>query len=207
MQLFVVNFISLQGDSTRFGCFPHPSSRVHKTESTAFGTGHIIVAATFFQRGQVWTPDDGCGKHPKHESDPAVKWNWLRTAASCWLIIIYLVVLPIEEEAVRALPLEAIKDARQETGFAKAVAFSATVRRQMNRAQGARGQLWPRLLAENSNTIAAHSFAAYNLKIRAEGGQQPSRMLTKEHIETYERKSILLRKKSWHADYVSQVRL
>jgi hypothetical protein len=31
------------------------------------------------------------------------------------------------EEAVRALPLEAGKDARQETGFAKAVADSATV--------------------------------------------------------------------------------
>jgi len=28
MQLFAVNFISLQGHSTCFGCFPHPSSGV-----------------------------------------------------------------------------------------------------------------------------------------------------------------------------------
>ena len=54
MQLFAVNFISLQGHSTCFGCFPHPSSRVHKTVFTASVTGHIF-AATFFQRGQAWT--------------------------------------------------------------------------------------------------------------------------------------------------------
>jgi len=29
MQLFAVNFISLQGHSTCFGSFPHPSSGVH----------------------------------------------------------------------------------------------------------------------------------------------------------------------------------
>ena len=55
MQLFAVNFISLQHHSTCFGCFPHPPSGVHKTVSTAAGTGHIIVAATFLQRGQDQT--------------------------------------------------------------------------------------------------------------------------------------------------------
>ena len=55
MQLLAVNFISLQVHSTYFGCFPYPSSGVHKTVSTASGTCPIIVAATFFQRGQVWT--------------------------------------------------------------------------------------------------------------------------------------------------------
>ena len=30
----------------------HPSSGVHKTVTTASGTGHIIGAATSFQRGQ-----------------------------------------------------------------------------------------------------------------------------------------------------------
>jgi len=29
MQLFAVNFIVLQVNSTCFGCFPHPSSGVH----------------------------------------------------------------------------------------------------------------------------------------------------------------------------------
>ena len=57
----------------------------------------------------------------------------------------------------------------------------------MNITQGAGGQSWRRLLAENSNTTAVHSIAAYNLKIRADRGHQPSRMLTKEHIETYKR--------------------
>ena len=34
----------------------HPSSGVHKTVTTTFGTGHIIGAATSFQRGQVTWP-------------------------------------------------------------------------------------------------------------------------------------------------------
>ena len=46
MLLFAINFISLQGHSTCFGCIPHPSSGVQSTESTASVTGHIIVAAT-----------------------------------------------------------------------------------------------------------------------------------------------------------------
>ena len=52
MQLFAVNFILLQDHSTCLGCCPHPSSGVHKTVTTASGTGHFIIAATFFQRGQ-----------------------------------------------------------------------------------------------------------------------------------------------------------
>jgi len=65
-------FIILQVRSTCFGCQPHPSSGVHKTVTTASGTGHIFCAAISLQRGQVWpvpetvvtvlcTPDDGCG--------------------------------------------------------------------------------------------------------------------------------------------------
>ena len=33
----------------------HPSSGVHKTVTTASGTGHIISVATAFQHGQVLT--------------------------------------------------------------------------------------------------------------------------------------------------------
>ena len=33
----------------------HPSSGVHKTVTTAFGTGHTSCAATSLQRGQVGT--------------------------------------------------------------------------------------------------------------------------------------------------------
>jgi len=99
-------FIILQVHSTCFGFQPHPSSGVHKTETTASGTG----AATSLQRGQVrshrrevaaqkiWpvpeavftvlcSPDDGCGWHPKH-----VEWtcriiNRLLCFASRWTII------------------------------------------------------------------------------------------------------------------------
>jgi len=69
-------FTILQIHSTCFVCQPHTSSGVHKTVTTASGTG----AATSLQRGQAWprwrevaapvpeviftllcTPDDGCG--------------------------------------------------------------------------------------------------------------------------------------------------
>ena len=73
-------FIILQVHSTCFGCQPHPSSAVHKTVTTASGTGHIFCAVTS-QRGQaslatleggsctvpeavvtvLCTPDDGSG--------------------------------------------------------------------------------------------------------------------------------------------------
>ena len=36
-------FIILHVHSTCFGCQPHPSSGVHKTVTTASGTGHIFV--------------------------------------------------------------------------------------------------------------------------------------------------------------------
>ena len=104
-------FIILQGHSTCFWCQPHPSSGVHKTVTTASGTGRIFCAATSLQRGHaslatleggsytnVWpvpeavlrvlcTPDDGCGWHPKH-----VEWtcriiNRLLCVASRWTII------------------------------------------------------------------------------------------------------------------------
>jgi len=46
-------FIILQVHSTCFGCQTHPSSGVHKTVTTATGTGHIFCAATSLQRGQA----------------------------------------------------------------------------------------------------------------------------------------------------------
>ena len=46
-------FIILQVHSTCFGCQTHPSSGVHKTVTTASGTGHIFCAATSLQRGQA----------------------------------------------------------------------------------------------------------------------------------------------------------
>ena len=47
-------FIILQVYSTCFGCQPHPSSGVHKTVTTASGTGHIFCAAASLQRRQAW---------------------------------------------------------------------------------------------------------------------------------------------------------
>ena len=46
-------FIILQVHSTCFGFQSHQSSRVHKTVTTASGTGHIFCAATSLHRGQV----------------------------------------------------------------------------------------------------------------------------------------------------------
>jgi len=96
-------FIILQVHSTYFGCQPHPSSGVHKTVTTASGTGHIFCAATSIQRGQascrkIWAVpaavvtvlcihDDGCDWHPEH-----VEWacriiNRLHCVASRWTVI------------------------------------------------------------------------------------------------------------------------
>ena len=100
------SFIILKVHSTCFGCQPHPPSGLHKTETTASGTGHILcsylppkwprwreVAAQ-----NVWpvpeaavtvlcSPDGGFGWHPKH-----VEWTFriikgLFCFASCWTII------------------------------------------------------------------------------------------------------------------------
>ena len=100
------HFIILHIHSKSFGCQPHPSSRVHKTVTTASGTGHIFCAAISHQRGQglatleggswkvpeavvtvLCTPGNGCGWHPKH-----VEWtrriiNRLLCVASRWTII------------------------------------------------------------------------------------------------------------------------
>ena len=46
-------FIIQQVHSTCFGCQPNPPSGVHKTVTTASGTGHMFCAATPLQRGQV----------------------------------------------------------------------------------------------------------------------------------------------------------
>jgi len=82
--------------STCFGCQPYPSSGVHKTVTTASGTGHNFCAATL--KGSsctvpeavvtvLCTTDDGCGWHPKH-----VQWtcriiNRPLCVASRWTII------------------------------------------------------------------------------------------------------------------------
>jgi len=60
-------FIILKVHSTCFGCQPHPSSRVHKTVTTASDTGHIFCAATSLQRGfilQVHSTCFGCQPYP-----------------------------------------------------------------------------------------------------------------------------------------------
>jgi len=70
-------FIILQVHSTSFGSQPHPSSGVHKTVTTASGTGHIFCARhqATLEGGSctkerpvpeavvtvLCTPDDGCG--------------------------------------------------------------------------------------------------------------------------------------------------
>ena len=46
-------FIILEVHCTCFGCQPHPSSGVHKSVTTASGTGHIFCAATSLQSGQA----------------------------------------------------------------------------------------------------------------------------------------------------------
>ena len=50
-------FIIPQVHSTCFGCKLHPSSGIHKTVTTASGTGHIFCAAPSLQRcvASRWT--------------------------------------------------------------------------------------------------------------------------------------------------------
>jgi len=48
-------FIILQVHCTCFGCQPHSSSGVHKTVTTASGTGHIFCTANSLQRSQGWS--------------------------------------------------------------------------------------------------------------------------------------------------------
>ena len=85
-------FIILQVHSTCFGCQPHPSSGVHKTVTTVFGTGqlppsNVAKLAWLAVVTILCTPDDGCVWHPKH-----VEWtcriiNRLLCVASLWTII------------------------------------------------------------------------------------------------------------------------
>jgi len=102
-------FIILQVHCTCFGCQPHPSSRVHKTVTTASGTVQLPVISAARWREvaaqKIWpvpeavvtvlcTPDDGCGWHPKH-----VQWTWriinrLLCVASRWTIINIAIVRP-----------------------------------------------------------------------------------------------------------------
>jgi len=79
-------FVSLQVHSTCFGCQPHPSSGVHKTVTTASGTGHAMLCSYLPPTWPRWrevaaqiirpvpkavvtvlcTPDDERCWHPKH---------------------------------------------------------------------------------------------------------------------------------------------
>jgi len=77
--------IVLQVHSTCFGCQPHPSSGVHRTVTTASGTGHVFLCSYLpptlpslaTLEGDnctvpeaivtvLCTADCGCGWHPKH---------------------------------------------------------------------------------------------------------------------------------------------
>jgi len=47
-------FNILQVNSSCFGCQPYLSPGVHKTVTTASGSGRIFCVVTSFQRGQAW---------------------------------------------------------------------------------------------------------------------------------------------------------
>ena len=100
-------FIILQVHCTCFGCQPHPSSAVHKTVTTAYGTVQLPasnMAKLAWPRWKqvaaqkIWpvpeavvtvlcTPDDGCGWHPKHVQWTCRITNRLLCVASRWTII------------------------------------------------------------------------------------------------------------------------
>jgi hypothetical protein len=56
-------FIILKVHSTCFGCQPHPLSGVHKTVTTASGTGHIFCAATSLQVSLATLEGGSCTKY------------------------------------------------------------------------------------------------------------------------------------------------
>jgi len=75
-------FIILQVHSTCFGCQPHASSGVHRTVTTASGTGHSYLSPTWpCWREVLYTPDDGCGWHPKQA-------GWCSANDSMWVRIL-----------------------------------------------------------------------------------------------------------------------
>ena len=103
IQQFVV-YILLQYHSTCFGCRPQPSSWVHKTVVTATGTSHMTVQIPHSNLEWssctiIWlvpvavttvlcTPDDGCGRHPKHVEWYCSKIKYrLHIVASRWTFI------------------------------------------------------------------------------------------------------------------------
>ena len=102
--------ILLQDHTTCSGCRPHPSSGVHNTVVTATGARHKIVhlprsnvaklAMLEWDRCTIiWfapvavttvlrTPDDGCGRHPKHVECSCSKIEYrLHIVASRWTFI------------------------------------------------------------------------------------------------------------------------
>ena len=121
--------IILQGHSTCFGYQPHPSSGIHKTVTTASGTGHAVLCSYIpptwprwreVAAQKIWpvpeavvtvvcTPDDGCGWHPKH-----VEWtcriiNKLLCVASRWTIININIMKVIEAFLEKANVLKTMK--------------------------------------------------------------------------------------------------
>ena len=82
-------FIILQVHSARFGCQPHPSSGVHKTVTTASGTGHIFFLCRYLppslQRGHSLATSEG-GSSTKNMTSTGgcsysfvYSWWWLWT--------------------------------------------------------------------------------------------------------------------------------
>ena len=79
-------FIILQVHWTCFGRQPHPSSRVHKTVTTASSLQPSWPRWRQVAAKKIWTvpvavvtvlctPDDGCGWHPKHEESTSEMWR------------------------------------------------------------------------------------------------------------------------------------
>ena len=54
-------FIILQVHYTCFGCQPHPLSGVHKTVTTAYGTGHIFLCS--YQASLATLEEGSCTKN------------------------------------------------------------------------------------------------------------------------------------------------
>ena len=60
-----------------------PSSNVAKA-TLEEGSCTVHLSCTGGCIAVLCTPDDGCGRHPKHVEWSCSIINWLRTAASCW---------------------------------------------------------------------------------------------------------------------------
>jgi hypothetical protein len=126
MQQYAVYILFLlQNHSTCFRCRPHPSSGVHKTVVTATGTSHMfvqlphsnVVTLEWGSYTNIWlvpvavttvlrTPDDGCGRHPKHVERFCSKIKHrLHIVASRWTFINIEWLQPSRNEFMTVLHL------------------------------------------------------------------------------------------------------